>query len=76
MTAVVVVFKYQGVLGVAQAQKLGASYTHLGIRNIFINEKEQTIAIEYDATRMDQNGVAALLRSLGIPVIRESEVLG
>ena len=68
MTAVVVVFKYQGSLGIAQGQKLGASYTHLGIRKIAVNEKEQTIAVEYDATRMDANGVAALMRQLGVPV--------
>jgi hypothetical protein len=68
MTTVVVVFKYQGVLGLAQGQKLGESYTHLGIRKVLVNEQDQTIAVEYDATRMDQNGVAALLRSLGVPV--------
>ena len=68
MTTVVVVFKYQGVLGLPQAQKLGESYTRLGVRKILINEKEQTIAMEYDATRMDRNGVAALLRRLGVPI--------
>ena len=68
MTTVVVVFKYQGTLGLPQAEKLGESYTHLGVRRILVNEKEQTIAIEYDATRMDQNGVAALLRRLGVPI--------
>ena len=68
MTTVVLVFKYQGTLSVAQAQKLGESFTHLGIRKISVNEPEQTIAIEYDATRMDQNGVAAKLRSLGVPI--------
>jgi len=69
MTTVEAVFKYQGTLGVAQAQKLGDSYTHLGIRKIAVNEKEQTIAIEYDATRMDRNGVVAVLRRLGVPVV-------
>ncbi len=68
MTTVIAVFKFQGNLGAAQAQKLGESYTHLGIRKITVDPKEQTIAIEYDATRMDQNGVAAKLRSLGVPI--------
>jgi hypothetical protein len=71
MTTVVVVFKYQNTLSLAQAQKLGESYTHLGIRRISVNEREQTIAIEYDATRMDQNGVAAKLRSLGVPIAEQ-----
>ncbi len=71
MTTVVVVFKYQGTLSIALAQKLGESYTQLGIRRISVNDPEQTIAIEYDATRMDQNGVAAKLRSLGVPIVEQ-----
>ena len=68
MTVVDAVFQYQGSLGVAQAQKLGESYTHLGIRKIAVNEAEHSVAIEYDATRMDRNGVASLLRRLGVPI--------
>ena len=68
MTAVVSVFKYQGTLGIQQAQKLGESYAHLGVRKIVVDELERTLAVEYDATRMDQNGVAALLRRLGVPI--------
>ena len=68
MTAVVAVFQYQGRLGLRQAQSLGDSFTHLGIRKIQVNESENTIAVEYDATRMDQRGVAALLRRIGIPI--------
>ena len=68
MTAVVATFPYQGRLGMDQAQNLGSSYTHLGVRKIEVNEQEQTIRVEYDATRMDQRGVAALLRRLRIPI--------
>ena len=68
MTAVVAIFKYQITLGLKPAQNLGESYTHLGVRRIVVNEQEHTIAVEYDATRMDQNGVAALLRRLGVPL--------
>jgi hypothetical protein len=68
MTTVVANFRYQRPLGVRQAQTLGESYTHLGVRKIVVNEAERTIAVEYDATRMDQNGVAALLRRWGVPL--------
>ena len=68
MTTVVAVFQYQGTLGIKQPRNLGESYTHLGVRKIVVNEQERTIAVEYDATRMDQNGVAALLRRWGIPL--------
>ncbi|MBI4465608.1 MAG: hypothetical protein HY647_12965 [Acidobacteria bacterium] len=69
MTTVVAVFKYRGTLGSRQAQALGESYTHLGVRKIQVSENEQTVAIEFDATRMDQNGVAALLRRWGVPIV-------
>ena len=69
MTSVVAVFKYQATLDTRQARYLGESFTHLGVRMIRVDEKEQTIALEYDATRMDRNGVAALLRRLRIPVL-------
>ena len=68
MTSVVAKFEYQGALGGMVVQRLGESYTHLGVRKIAVSEAERTIAIEYDATRMDQNGVAALLRRLGVAV--------
>ena len=69
MTSVVAKFAYQGALVGKVAQRLGESYTHLGVRKIAVNEAESTLAIEYDATRMDQNGVAALLRRLGVAVM-------
>ncbi|MBI1956324.1 MAG: hypothetical protein HYS38_08015 [Acidobacteria bacterium] len=68
MTSVVAVFNLQGKLGLPQARTLGESYTHLGVRKIAVDEREQTISVEYDATRMDRDGVAALLRRLGVPL--------
>jgi hypothetical protein len=68
MTSVVVVFRYQGKLGLRQAQNLGESYTYLGVRRLQVDESANSIAVEYDATRMDQHGVAALLRRIGIPI--------
>jgi hypothetical protein len=68
MTTVVARFKLQGAISDAVAQRLGASYTRLGVRRISIDEAAPSIAIEYDATRMDQAGVAALLRRLGVPI--------
>jgi hypothetical protein len=68
MTTVVTVFGYQGKLTMEQARQLGESYTNLGVRKIEVDEKQGRIAVEYDATRMDQNGVSALLRRLRIPI--------
>ena len=68
MTSVVAKFKLQGSISEAVARRLGASYTKLGVRQISIDESASSLAIEYDATRMDQLGVAALLRQLGVPI--------
>jgi hypothetical protein len=72
MTTVVAKLRYQGTLNILQAQRLGASYTHLGVRKISSDESERSLSIEYDATRMDRNGLAALLRRLGIPLVEET----
>ncbi len=69
MTTVETVFKYQGTLDSSQARNLAESFTHLGLRKVRVDEKEQTVAVEYDATRMDRHGVAALLLRLRIPVL-------
>ena len=68
MTSVVAPFHYQGKLSLRESQKLGESYTHLGVRKIQVDESEHILRVEYDATRMDQAGVAALLRRIGIPL--------
>jgi hypothetical protein len=68
MTAVVATFKLTKSIGEAVARKLGASYTVLGVRRIWVDESAPSISIEYDATRMDELGVAALLRQLGVPI--------
>jgi hypothetical protein len=68
MTAVVATFKLTKSISEAVARKLGASYTVLGVRRIWVDESAPSISIEYDATRMDELGVAALLRQLGVPI--------
>jgi hypothetical protein len=39
-----------------------------GIRRIRFDEPEHVIRIEYDATRLDENVIASLLRRAGIDV--------
>ena len=68
MTSVVATFTLQSEISAAVASRLAASYTTLGVRRIAVDETARQIAVEYDATRMDQLGVAALLRRLGVPI--------
>jgi hypothetical protein len=42
-----------------------------GIRRLQFNEPERTVRIEYDATRLNDATVAALLRRAGIAVCEQ-----
>ncbi len=68
MTAVDVVFRYGTPPGEREMRALDNVWEVYGIRRIQLNEKENTIRIEYDATRMNAETVAALLRRAGIDV--------
>ena len=68
MTSVVATFRLTNKISEPVARKLGASYTTLGVRRIWFDEAVPSISMEYDATRMDALGVAALLRQLGVPI--------
>ena len=37
-----------------------------GVRKIKLNEKENTIRVEYDATRLNDEEIAAILRRAGL----------
>ncbi len=68
MTAVDVVFRYGTPPGEREMRSLDNVWEVYGIRRIQLNEKESTIRIEYDATRLNDATVAALLRRAGIDV--------
>jgi hypothetical protein len=39
-----------------------------GIRSVRFNEKERTVRVEFDASRLKQDAVAKLLRQAGIDI--------
>jgi len=53
---------------------LGLTSDVYGIRRLQCNERERTIRIEYDATRLNEASVEKLLRSAGFD-IRERPAL-
>lgn len=76
MTAIDVIFRYDGELQPAQIRQLSGSYSIYGVRRIAIDEQASTITVEYDATRMSNDSVAALLRRCDInPVERVDTTL-
>lgn len=68
MTAVDVVFRYGTPPGEREMRALDNVWEVYGIRRIQMDEKDGTIRIEYDATRMNAETVGALLRRAGIDV--------
>lgn len=68
MTAVDVVFRYGMSPDERTAIAINRAREVYGIRKITFQEKESTIRVEYDATRLDANEVANLLRNAGLDV--------
>ncbi len=66
MTAVEVVFRYQLPVTETVMRAIDTLREVYGIRRIRFDEKERTVRIEYDATRMNEATVAALLRRTGL----------
>jgi hypothetical protein len=66
MTAVEVVFKYAVPPTESIMRAMDNVREVYGIRRIRFNEGEQTIRVEYDATRLNESSVAALLRNTGL----------
>jgi hypothetical protein len=71
MTAVDVVFRYGMTPGEREMRALDNVWEVYGIRRVQLNEAGNTIRIEYDATRMNENVVAGLLRRAGIDVLEK-----
>ena len=69
MTAVEIAFRYGNPPGPREMRALDAVRDVYGIRRIAFNEKEHTIRVEYDASRLKEDGVAALLRRAGLDLL-------
>ena len=66
MTAVEVAYRYGRIPGPMEMRAIDSLRDVYGIRRVRFEEKEKTIRVEYDATRLQESVVAALLRHAGI----------
>ncbi len=71
MTALDVVFRYGSQPGESEMRALNRMREVYGIRRILLDEKQQTIRIEFDASRLTEDIVAGLLRRAGIDVVQK-----
>ncbi len=68
MTTVEVAFTYGGRPNETNMRAIDDVREVYGIRKIRFNEADSTVRVEYDATRLNEDSVAALLRRAGIDV--------
>jgi hypothetical protein len=66
MTLLDVIFKYGTPPGEREMAALNNAWEVYGVRKIKFDEKEHTIRVEYDATRLTEGEIAAILRRAGI----------
>lgn len=68
MTYLDVVFRYGAVPGETELRAIDSMREVYGVRRLQFDEKERTVRVEFDATRLKSDGVAKLLRQAGIDV--------
>ena len=66
MTSLDVVFRYGRQPGGAELRAIDSLREVYGIRSVKFNEKEQTVRVDFDASRMKEDTVASLLRRAGV----------
>jgi hypothetical protein len=66
MTLLDVVFKYGNPPGEREMLALNNAWEVYGVRKIKFDQNERTIRVEYDATRLNDNEIAGILRRAGI----------
>ena len=68
MTYLDVVFSYGSLPGESELRAIDSMREVYGIRSVRFDNKQRTVRVEYDASRMKQEAVAKLLRDAGIDV--------
>lgn len=68
MTYLDVVFRYGAIPGENEMRAIDAMREVYGIRRVLFSQKDNTVRVEFDASRLKQDAVAKLLRNAGVDV--------
>jgi hypothetical protein len=68
MTYLDVAFRYGLTPGEREMRAIDGMREVYGVRRVDFKEKEKTVRVEFDASRLNEDGVARLLRLAGIDV--------
>jgi hypothetical protein len=75
MTSVDVVYRYGIPPGEAEFRAINSTREVYGIRKISFDEKERTVRVEYDASRLDEGDVSNLLRRAGLDITERVQLV-
>ncbi|HZT72071.1 MAG TPA: hypothetical protein VE996_00280 [Terriglobales bacterium] len=73
MTPLNVTFSYMGEVGAGQMRRLAEALSVYGLRGLQLDEKAKTITIEFDAARLDNDLVLAVVKNCGISATGQVE---
>ena len=76
MTQLDVSFRYSTPPGENELRALAYAREVYGIRRISFDEQQQTVRVEYDASRLNEANVAAVLRRAGLDLREKLELAG
>ena len=68
MTYLDVAFSYGAAPGEKELRAIDTMREVYGVRRVQFNEKERSVRVEFDASRIKQGDVAGLLRRAGVDV--------
>ncbi len=68
MTYLEVVFRYGAAPGESALRAIDGMREVYGVRRVQFNERERTVRVEFDASRLKVEAVARLLREAGVDV--------
>jgi hypothetical protein len=68
MTYLDVVFRYGAAPGESALRAIDGMREVYGVRRVQFDEKERTVRVEFDASRLKVEAVARLLREAGVDV--------
>jgi hypothetical protein len=71
MTYLEAVFRYRTPPGEARLRAIDSVREVYGIQRIQFDEKERTVRVRFDASRLTGDAVACLLRQAGIDVLEQ-----
>jgi hypothetical protein len=71
MTYLEIVYRYQNPPGEKEMRALDSVREVYGIQRIQFDEKERTVRIFYDASRLNEGAIAKLLRQAGLDLLEK-----